>query len=63
MIHSKMNLRSIGKAMTYVGVALQLAVVLKKPFEGSEYWIAQGVCVLLWISGILVFKNNLEPKS
>ena len=59
---NKMTLRSIGKAMAYIGVALQLAIVLKKPFEGSAYWIGQSLCVLFWISGVLIFKNNLEKN-
>ena len=50
----------MGKTMAYLGAGTEMALLIKKPFEGNVFCLAQAVCFLLLVAGILVFKNNLN---
>ena len=55
-------MRNLGKTMAYLGVVIQIWLAARKPIAGNMIYAAHIACVLLWGSGILLFKKNLESK-
>lgn len=57
---SKAQRRDLGKKLTYLGVIVQVWLTLRSPLAGILLWAAHALCAAVWISGIVIFKKNLE---